>query len=266
MAKPLYIFPYSMRSASIHSLRSKLPESRIIKREGSQFNGKGKTVINWGSSTAIPEVLISDRIVNHPDFVSIASNKLKFFKRVASLKKDTPRIPEWTTDFTEVVKWVAEGYEVVGRQKLEASGGEGILFSSDVALEEMASCKLFTKYIKKKEEYRVHIAFGKPLFIQKKVLRKTDDTGTPIDPKTIDWRVRNLANGFIFQKNDITPNPDVITQALFAINVSRLDFGAVDVIWNGFEERAYVLEINTAPGLEATSVDSYAEAFKANLL
>ena len=40
-----------------------------------------------------------------------------------------------------------------------------------------------------------------------------------------------------------------------------LDFGAVDVIWNEHESKAYVLEINTAPGLEGSTVEDYKEFF-----
>ena len=41
-----------------------------------------------------------------------------------------------------------------------------------------------------------------------------------------------------------------------------LDFGAVDVIYNGHSNRAYVLEINTAPGLTGTTLDNYAAALR----
>jgi glutathione synthase/RimK-type ligase-like ATP-grasp enzyme len=42
---------------------------------------------------------------------------------------------------------------------------------------------------------------------------------------------------------------------------SGLDFGAVDVIWNERQQRAYVLEINSAPGLEGTTIDDYVRYF-----
>jgi D-alanine-D-alanine ligase-like ATP-grasp enzyme len=45
-----------------------------------------------------------------------------------------------------------------------------------------------------------------------------------------------------------------------------LDFGAVDVIWNEKQQRAYVLEVNTAPGLEGQTVDDYARGIKENFL
>jgi D-alanine-D-alanine ligase-like ATP-grasp enzyme len=41
-----------------------------------------------------------------------------------------------------------------------------------------------------------------------------------------------------------------------------LDFGAADVLFNARRNQAYVLEVNTAPGLEGQTVNDYAEAFK----
>lgn len=261
----LFIYPWNMDSKGARVIRNQIPEARIIKHNGSTFVGSGKTVLNWGASSVIPEVLNAKRIFNHPDKVVLAANKLKFFRRIDSLKKDTPRIPATTTDLTEAIAWVTEGHEVIGRAVLEGHSGEGILFSSDGITDQFKQCKLFVRYVKKKEEYRVHIAFGKLLYVQRKALRTHDDHGSPIDPKTIDWRIRNLNNGFIFQRNDVTFDDDVIEQAQRAIRVIGLDFGAVDVIWNEHENRAYVLEINTAPGLEGTSITDYASAFRSAL-
>jgi D-alanine-D-alanine ligase-like ATP-grasp enzyme len=41
-----------------------------------------------------------------------------------------------------------------------------------------------------------------------------------------------------------------------------LDFGAVDVIYNRAQDKAYVLEVNTAPGLEGSTLDNYVEAIQ----
>jgi D-alanine-D-alanine ligase-like ATP-grasp enzyme len=54
---------------------------------------------------------------------------------------------------------------------------------------------------------------------------------------------------------------DVRAQAFKAMASSALDFVAVDVVWNEHEKQAYVLEINTAPGLEGATVESYARKF-----
>ena len=39
-----------------------------------------------------------------------------------------------------------------------------------------------------------------------------------------------------------------------------LKFGAVDLIWNELENKSYVLEINTAPGLTGATLEKYAQA------
>jgi len=41
-----------------------------------------------------------------------------------------------------------------------------------------------------------------------------------------------------------------------------LDFGAVDVVFNSKEKLAYVLEINTAPGLTGSTLDGYVERLR----
>jgi glutathione synthase/RimK-type ligase-like ATP-grasp enzyme len=48
-----------------------------------------------------------------------------------------------------------------------------------------------------------------------------------------------------------------------AVAALGLDFGGVDVIWNERRQMAYVLEVNTACGLEGQTVNDYAEAFRA---
>jgi D-alanine-D-alanine ligase-like ATP-grasp enzyme len=44
-----------------------------------------------------------------------------------------------------------------------------------------------------------------------------------------------------------------------------LDFGAVDIIYNAKRNECYVLEVNTAPGLEGTTVEKYATKFASEL-
>jgi D-alanine-D-alanine ligase-like ATP-grasp enzyme len=46
------------------------------------------------------------------------------------------------------------------------------------------------------------------------------------------------------------------------LEVSALDFGAIDVIYHRPTNKAYILEGNTAPGLSGTAIEAYAEALK----
>lgn len=253
-----YVYPWNDRSQGAYSISKGLGIQRI-RLENSTFTGSpDKIVINWGSSQLPPEVQ-KCRVINKMTPVNDASDKLKFFERMTR-SKSGPRVPGFTSNLETASEWAAEGVTVVARTKLRSRSGNGIVFFDN--LKNFTEAKLYTKYIKKKEEYRVHVIFGKPVAIQQKVLRSTDDAGSPIDPKTVDFRVRTASNGFVFQRHNLHTPQDVIAQALLAMESSGLDFGAVDIIWNEAAQQAYVLEINTAPGLEGQTIDDYIVGLK----
>lgn len=239
------------KALDIHLLRrgKALPKSF---KEGQRVN-----MINWGSQTN--KAGASWTILNQPKHIRICSNKFEFFAHV----KEKVRIPDVTNDIDTARQWLEEGHEVMGRRYV-GSCGQDICWSSDI--ERFCDSEFWSKYKKKESEYRIHIAFGEIISVQKKALRKEDPTtGEPIDPSTVDYRVRNHRNGFIFARHEITVPQDVFTQAEAAMATIGLDFGAVDVIWNNYEQKAYVLEINTAPGLEGTTLVDYTTAFKKKL-
>lgn len=254
----MFIYPYKMGSNSARSIRdgliSKEVKARIIRLEGSNFSGgPDKVVINWGNSTPNNEV---ERciVLNSPAKVGIASNKLKFFETV----KDYCRVPEFTTDYATAQSWSNDGKVVVVREKLTGHSAEGLVILEDpIEFEqyEHKKAKLYVMYISKKQEYRVHIVGGETILVQRKALR------SDYPKEAANWRVRNHSNGFIFARNEDKPIPDdVITQAKEAIIATGLDFGAVDVVWNDRRKQAFVLEINSAPGLEGSTADDYINA------
>jgi glutathione synthase/RimK-type ligase-like ATP-grasp enzyme len=114
---------------------------------------------------------------------------------------------------------------------------------------------LYVEYIKKKEEYRVHVAFGHIIDVQRKG-RNRD-----VPDEDVNWQVRNHGNGFIYMRGGVDIPDCCRSLALAAVESLGLDFGAVDVIWNEHEDRWYVLEVNTAPGLSGTTLEKYADAF-----
>lgn len=257
----LYIYPWDERSNGAREIKDALKIRRILHRN-SKFQGtKDTTVINWGATT-VPTEVMKCRIINHPSIAEKNADKLLFFHQMETNKGG--RIPEWTTKKDVVGDWISKGKTVVARTKTRAKSGAGIVFFED--LQNFVSAPLFTVYVPKKEEYRVHFAFDEMIDIQQKVLRKTDDSGNPIDPKKVDWRVRNAKNGFIFIRNNLHTPTDVVDQAMQCAKASGLDFGAVDVVWNEKTNKAYVLEINTAPGIEGTTIESYVTAFRKALL
>jgi glutathione synthase/RimK-type ligase-like ATP-grasp enzyme len=200
--------------------------------------------------------LEKSNVINKPAAVKLASNKLSFFNHV----KDSVRVPFFTTDFNEAKAEILDKDAiVVVREKLTGHSGEGLVILEDEEDWEMynhSRAKLYVKYIPKFDEYRIHVNAGEVIDIQRKALRND------IDREEANWHVRSHANGFIFARNeDKKPPQDVLDQSVAAVVHCGLDFGAVDVVWNKYHGQAFVLEINTAPGLEGETVETYTRAF-----
>jgi D-alanine-D-alanine ligase-like ATP-grasp enzyme len=85
------------------------------------------------------------------------------------------------------------------------------------------------------------------------------------DRDDANFMVRNLDNGFVYVLDDDPPEC-VRNEAVKALESTELAFGAVDVIYNEHQNKAYVLEINTAPGLEQRTAEAYAKVFQKILL
>jgi D-alanine-D-alanine ligase-like ATP-grasp enzyme len=120
------------------------------------------------------------------------------------------------------------------------------------------SAPLYVKYIPKKDEYRVHVVRGEIIDIQRKGLRE-ELKGT----EGVNFKVRNLANGFVFVRNDGRTVPEcVLTVGRQAVQALELDFGAADVIYNAQQNRAYAIEVNSAPGLQGTTIVNYTNALR----
>lgn len=233
-------------------LKPRRPVRRLFTDERGTLVAKAtNVVINWGSSSA-PDRLAAATFINHPDKVKIAGNKLSTF---AAFEGNEPGVnyPEFTCDYGVACEWVSEGKVVVCRTKLNGHSGAGIVLA---AREEdvVQNCPLYVKYIKKAKEFRVHVAFGNVIDVQAKRQRANYEGET-------NFAIRNHSNGWVYCRENIEEPADLREQATRAILTLGLDFGAVDIIYNQHYNRCYVLEVNTAPGLEGTSVEIYTNAF-----
>lgn len=207
----------------------------------------GDIVVNWGSSQQYevnwPELL------NPPDAVKVASNKTMAFDHMTNAGVSTVA---WTTDKLQARLWQKEnGSTIVARQKLTGHSGEGIIIVEPG--EEVPDAPLYTKYIFKEKEYRVHVCNGVAIDTQRKIKDP--------DREVVTWKVRSHANGFIFARNGIVADDARDQLAVAACQSLGLDFGAVDIIQDK-KGAYYVLEINTAPGLEGQTVERYGEALR----
>lgn len=224
---------------------------RRIAHKRSRFTPRASlTVINWGASE-LPDGYEKCRIINAPDKVTIATNKLSCFQTISG----SCRVVPFTTDRDTVKEWLSDGYGICARTKLRASQADGLVIFDGV--QPFVNAPLWTQYVKKKDEYRIHILGGEVISVQRKALKKDFETD-----EDVDHRIRNLANGYIFARENLVVPDDVRGQALAAVLATKLDFGAVDIIWNEKKQQGFVLEINTAPGLEGTTISDYANGFK----
>jgi glutathione synthase/RimK-type ligase-like ATP-grasp enzyme len=187
-------------------------------------------------------------VLNPPAKISLAANKLLSFQALAAA--NVP-IPAFAADRSSV-SW--EGTTVV-RHKLTGHSGEGIEIVEPGT--ELPAAPLYVEYVKKEDEYRVHIIGESITTVQRKARDKSNENPN--------WQVRNHANGFVFVREGVDPPACVRDAATGAIAALGLDFGAVDVIYNRKSGKAYVLEVNTAPGMEGTTIQEYADGFRALL-
>ncbi len=226
---------------------------RRIKHRNSRFSGhRNPYVINWGATAIDLPWKERVRLLNAPEAVEKVSNKLIFFNDMDGKEW----LPPWTDDWQLAEVW-NEHHKIVERHVLQGHGGVGIrIVEKDGQLLE---APLYVQYIPKKYEYRVHIfkdhdAVAHVFDCQKKVRKRG------VEP--LDWQIRSHDNGFVYQRGNFVPEECVLLVAIQSMNMTDLHFGAVDVIYNSRQDRAYVLEINTAPGLEGQTVISYADTFK----
>lgn len=251
------ILPYTPYSKSAKSLADAL-EAKRIRLEGTRFVGKeGDLVINWGHSQPLPfEARQGMKLLNSPEAISKVSDKLEFFNHFQG--KDW--LPRFWTNKEDIPD---DAFPVVCRTVLNSHSGRGIVYSS--CRDDLVPAPLYVEYIKKKDEYRVHVGSYNDgngnieyctIAIQQKK-RNLSNTNP-------NWRIRNYENGFIYARQNVNPPIGIVQCAVDCIDGSGLDFGAVDVIWNASQSKAYVLEVNSAPGLEGSTVDDYVRYFKGN--
>jgi hypothetical protein len=130
-----------------------------------------------------------------------------------------------------------------GRQ-LRHHGGSDIslvLQPEDFEARRASGSEFFTKFIPNTAEYRVWIYRRKHLGTYVKVLAH---------PEQYRGIGRNYDNGFSFNLVDAASVPrPAVDMAAQAVTSLGLDFGAVDMLL-GKDGQYYVLEVNTAPGVE----------------
>jgi glutathione synthase/RimK-type ligase-like ATP-grasp enzyme len=243
------LYPYNMGSAGAKALAQALGIKRI-RHQGKMV--ETGWLLNWGAS-AFKRPIAAYGVLNKTGAVQKASNKLETFKAL----QGKVGIPEWTESREEAMKWREKGVDVVVRHKLTGHSGEGIeIVPHDNLAHILPEAPLYVKYIPKTDEFRIHVFQGDAFFVQRKARKKE------VPDEKVNWKIRNHQNGFIYAHQDVVVSEIARGEAVAAVAALGLDFGAVDMIYNKKQDKYYVLEVNTAPGLQGETLDRYVQKFK----
>ena len=250
----LYLKPYKRYCAMARKIRQELRAKNILCKRYLPTHRLRRT--DWlmyiGNAEHVAGV---DRYKSLNYNANLASNKLRTFQAWAA-HANPPRFVPFTSSIQEANKWLADGAAVLARRRLSAHSGIGInIYEPHTTISQATerNTTLFTKYIKKRAEYRVHVFNNKVIDFQQKKKRSNV-------AEEINTRIRSWNNGWVYTRNGVRLPPDVKVQALQAVATLGLEFGAVDVLWNDRAKQAYVLEVNTAPAMEGTTIKSYVNA------
>lgn len=159
--------------------------------------------------------------------------------------------PEFTTDRVVAAGWLRDG-PVVARTLLRSSEGRGIVIAENE--EQLVAAPLYTRYVKKKKEFRVHVLNGQVLDIQEKRKKKEFENDNR------DTRIRNVSNGYVFCREGVVEPDGLRHLAVQAVQALGYSLGACDIVYNERSNRCFVLEVNATPGMEGTTLENYSNA------
>ena len=241
----LIIYPSKMSSLGAKALKVAL-NTIMVYPDRNYKPAPDDVVINWGNSQ-YPKW--ESHMLNTPDTVRNAINKLETFHMLYDMGIPTV---EWSVDSDDADQWLANGDIIFARTLLNGTQGRGIVVIHKPI--DFVKAPLYTKYEPGCDEYRVHLAFDKVINVQQK--KKQNGANA-------DKYIRSHSKGWIFARQNVVVPDSTQQVSIDAINALGLDFGAVDILHNPKTGKDFVLEINTAPGLDSdNSIQCYADAFK----
>lgn len=183
--------------------------------------------------------------------ISYGDCKNKLFQYEWFAANQIPALP-FTTDKEVVSNWLYhEGHTVFARTLTRASEGKGIVVLEPNA--QIVPAPVYTLYRKKKKEFRVHVFKDQVVQVLEKRKRKGFEG-------TVDTKIRNTANGYVFCSQDVVEPPGIRELALKASKVTSSMFKGVDIGFNEKLNELFVIECNSAPGISGSNIDRYIEA------
>ena len=208
-------------------------------------------LIRWGTSARVR--------FRAPITVNLRGSLLQYNNRgeqLGILRDEGIRIPDFIEgEGRRIPKRWAHFYarnNIAGRQP---TGGRGLSQLAHTGWHLLSEHDLSVKAIYKLRQFRVHVV-GANTRIRE--LMSIGDLPSALG-------IWNLDSGFTYRVPVNAIPVGVRTQAIAAVSALRLDFGAVDIVYGHNTElrqgpiRAYVIEVNTAPGLSEPTLSWYGD-------
>lgn len=234
---------------------------RLIRDGGSRYRYRpGDVIINWGNSEPMPGVPDS-AYVNHPAAVATAIDKRETWSILEG--EGIPTV-EWTTDHSEALRWMREhddrcfvrttlrGTKGIGMEAFSRDGTEWTRPMYEMFDEGHTYVKVFGRNPRNVDEYRIHVAHGEVIDRQQKRRRNRNEYEGRIDPY-----IRSHDRGWVFCREGLVAFSELDKAAKEAVEALGLDFGAVDCARSRRSGEVCVYEVNSAPGLEGTTIGVY---------
>ena len=256
MTTRIRVLPYGP-SDSVRELTSaintKIQELRLnanvmsLVSEGSRYRSRvGDIVVNYGNRRYNDSFFGGATVLNSVVALNRAANKVTAFQTLEAAGVSTV---EYTVSQSVASDW-NQNEIVYERGILNGHSGEGITVR--LPTEGISRAPLYTKgIVGPRREWRVHVFEGVITYVQKKIRRNGYR-----DLSTYREDIRNHHTGWVYSNAFTDAPPDqVLIQAHKAVSALGLNFGAVDLISKN--TNAWVLEVNTAPGLTGTTLETY---------
>jgi glutathione synthase/RimK-type ligase-like ATP-grasp enzyme len=208
-----------------------------------RFDKNADTIIRYGNIRQG----FNGIVINSIESINNARDKLY---TLTILSENGIKVPEFGIEFENITK------PFFARERFHKKGRDILIYKDNdvVPIETLKNTKHYwIKYIPTDREYRIHVMGDEVIQICKKI---------PNDNTHENDMIRNLESGWhLAEARNWQEGYNKLKEiAIASVKYLGLDFGAVDVIL-GKDKQYYVLEVNTAPGLDNKRLDLYVENF-----
>lgn len=256
-------------------------------------------VIGWGTKTKQAVNFALGTILNHPNAIRKNRNKFSALELMKANRDLAGNIATFCKA-DQIKQQLQAGHmqlPLIGRKNYH-QGGQGFWLCVatnhlETAIAEGA--QYFQNFMDIKTEYRLHVFDGKVIYAVKKIENATEagwiaqrkekildyaqKNNVKVDQATLkyvlsrlykeqrlpDRIIRSNRLGWKFSSIAIGGiNAALKSAAIKSVEAMGLDFGAVDCCLD-MADQAWIIEINSGPGLQGTTLEKYLAAFKAKI-